>query len=221
MLRISDLDWPRILFTRSAGILLGVAALLSLAAVFINHSNFNFDALSPGRQECLTILGAASAMGFFVLPICMGFFWLKCDSSSKISKTIWFLILLLGFMFGSAVLYYVAVYLPALTKRLQNEGPCEIDIQPTEANESRNRLGPFRRLLLVIWAVVVLPVFLVLSLARIPTLFAGIAAIAFFVWSVIVILEAILHWILSLYRSGVSRSPRSNGSDSSGRKNRD
>ena len=219
MLRVSELNWQRLLFTRNAAIFLGIAAALSLGAVVIIHSDVNLNALSPIRRDALSFIGAASAFGFILLLVSMGFFWLKCDSSRRGTKTVWLLILLIGCPYGSAALYFAVVYLPAFRKR--NVGRYEIDIQPTETCESRNRFGPFRRMLLVVWAVVVLPVVLVLSLARIPALFAEIAAIAFVVWSTIVILEAIFHSILSLYRSGMARSTGTDKSDSSRSRNRE
>ncbi len=221
MLRISELNWPRILFTRNAGIVLGIAAALSMSAVVIIHSDFNLDAFGPLERETLSFIGAASAFGFILLLVCMGFFWLKCDASRRATKTVWFLILLIGLPYGSAALYYAVVYLPALRKGLPTEGSYEIDIQSTEADENRNRLGPFRRLLLVVWAVVVLPVFLVLSLPRISTPFAEIATAAFFVCSAIVIIEAVFHSILSVYRSGMTRSTRTDKPDSSRFKDHD
>ena len=219
MLRISELNWPRILYTRTAAYGLGLAAVLSSCGIVINHSDFR--GLSPFKEQVVSILGAASAFGFVALIICMGFFWLKCDSSSKPWKTFWFLILLIGSLFGSAVLYYVVVYLPAMRKGLSNESSYQIDIQPTETDDGRNRLGPFRRLLLVIWAIVILPVFLVLSLASISSFLAEMAAVAFFVWSSIVVLEAVFHWILSLYRSGMTHSAKPDRPDSSRLKDRD
>jgi NADH:ubiquinone oxidoreductase subunit 3 (subunit A) len=221
MLGISELDWPRVLYTRTAAYLLGLAAVLSSSAVIINHSNFNFDALSPLRQKELSILGAASALGFVALLVCMGFFWLRCDASSKLSKTIWFLILLIGFPFGSTILYYVAVYLPALRNEPQSEAPHEGGFHLAETADNRSRLGPFRRILLVIWGFVVLPVFLVLSLPGISSLFAGIAAVVFCVWSAVVVLEAVFRSILSLYRSGMTHSAKPERPDSSRIKSRD
>jgi hypothetical protein len=220
MLRISDFDWPRLLLTRSAAILLGAAAALSLGAVVIIHSDLNLDSISPIKREVLSVFGAGGAFGFLALLICMSVFWLQCDSSSKALRTFWFVILLVGFPYGSAILYYLIVYLPAFRKGLHGEGSYSADIQPQEP-KGRNRLGPFSRLLLIIWAVILLPVALVLTLPRIPSAFARITAIAFFVWSAIVILDAVLHTIVSLYRSGMSRPASPDSPDSSRPKNRD
>src|ERR1017187_6781173 len=118
--RISELNWPRILFTRSAAILLGIAAILTGCAVFIMHSDIKPESLNSAEGKAIGILGAAGAFGFFALIACMWFFWLRCDSSSKSWRTIWFIILLLGFFYGSAVLYYAIVYLPAVLGRIRN-----------------------------------------------------------------------------------------------------
>jgi small-conductance mechanosensitive channel len=219
--RISELNWLRILFTRSAAILLGIAAILTGCAVLIMHSDIKPESLNPAEETAIGILGAAGAFGFFALLVCMWFFWLRCDSSPKIWRTIWFIILLLGFFYGSAVLYYVIVYLPAVLGRIRNRENTEPDIRPMRSEESPRRIGPFNRLLLVGWGLMVLSIAVVLVLPKPPeAVLASIAAL-FFVCSAVVVLEAMFHAILSLYRSGMSRPTDSDRAKSSRRRNRD
>lgn len=221
MLRISELDWPRVLLTRGAAVLLGIAAALSLSAVVIIHPDLNLNALSPLRPEVLSLIAAASALGFILLLICMGFFWLKCDSSPRYWKTIWFLILLIGFPYGGAALYYVVVYLPAVIRRKPGEHVEDHVDHLSQASRSRERFGPFRKSLLIGWAFLLLPVFAALTIPKTPEFFSGVVAAVFFAWSVIVVLEAVIYFLLSLFRSGMNRRETSDRRGTHGSKNKD
>ena len=204
-MRISQLDWPQILYARKAAILLGVGALLSIPAVFLIHSGTDPDAFGPILRIALQCLGCAGIFGFFGLSISMGFFWLRCDSSSKLNRTIWFVVLLLGFPYGSQIGYYALVYLPAVLKRLnapQNDGTVMVHPQPQGGD---NRLGPFRRNLLMWWGSSLLPMVTILVLPKTMPWFSEAATVFFLLCSAVVALECVAHLFVWLYRSGMSR----------------
>jgi apolipoprotein N-acyltransferase len=221
VLRISQLDWQRILLTRIAAILLGIAAALSVSAIVITNSGVNLDALSPLKRDALSIVGAASAFGFVSLLVCMGFFWLKCDLSPRLDRTIWFVILLLGFAYGSPIAYYAIVYLPAVLRRLRNPQGEETAAESVQVGETHKRIGPFRGTLLVSWGFFLLLVVAVLAFPQSMSHFVAPVAVCFFLSSALVVLEAVFHAITSVYRSGMSRSTRSGRADSSRSKDRD
>jgi hypothetical protein len=204
LLRISQLDWPRILFRRTTAILLGIAAVFSVGAVALIHSNINPNAISPLQNALVGIWGAIGALGFLALLVCMGFFWLKCDDSSRLNRTIWFLILLLGFFYGTPVAYYAIVYLPQALKR--NRDHATSNVVPDEATGDPRRFGPFRRSLLFIWTAPALAVFTVLILPKSVQVLTALVAIVFVICSAAVAIESIFHLVLSVYRSGIRRS---------------
>lgn len=206
--RVSQLDWPRILVTRTAAALLGISAALSVCALAIMHSDTNLNALSSLKRDVPSIIGAASAFGFISLIICMAFFWLRCDSSSRSWRTIWFLVLLFGSLYGSAVPYYAFVYLPAVFRQLRNPGDESSDASSAKPDVDQRRIGPFHRILLFGWGFFLIPVIAILVFTRISSKLTEIIAIAFFLGSAIVISESVFHAILSLYRSGMSRPPK-------------
>jgi hypothetical protein len=220
MLRISDFDWPRVLYTRTAAILLGIAALFSILAVIITHSNVDPSKLSPEMSEAVSWAGAAAAFGFFPLLICMGFFWLRCDESSKVNRTIWFVLLLVGFAYGTQIAYYAIVYLPAVLRRVRDHEIEAPAAEPLQAAEDGHRIGPFSRALFIGWVVLLLPVIGTVVLPRVASPHTELIAAIFLLGSLLVIAESILHFIVSLYRSGISRPNGSGSRISSHRKHR-
>ncbi len=209
MFLLSQLNWPRILFTRCAVVLLGLAAALSVVALAVIHSDIEIDSLSPLKREALSITGAAGAFGLIGLIVCMGFFWLRCDSSSKPIRALWFVLLLFGFAYGSQIAYFAIVYLPAVMRRLRNPEGEEDTVPQPHTEEARKRIGPFRRVLVVGWAFLLLPVAAAVSLPKIMSPFVGPIAVFFFLWSALVAVESIAYAVVSLYQSGMSRPPSS------------
>jgi uncharacterized BrkB/YihY/UPF0761 family membrane protein len=63
----------------------------------------------------LAIGGAAIAVSAFFLWGGMWKYWIVCDSSSQLSRRVWFVVLIIGLWYG-AVLYYLFVYLPDVQK---------------------------------------------------------------------------------------------------------
>jgi len=214
MLLLSQLNWPRVLFNRSAAILLGCAAVISIATLVLLHFYFDPDKLDALNQVAVSVAGALGVLGLFSLYVCMGYFWLKCDSSSKPIRALWFVLLLLGFAYGTPIAYYIVAYLPAVIKRLRNPG-FEEEPVPAWREDQTKRIGPFRRVLLVGWCLLIVPVALVVALPKVPTFFQGSTAVVFFLWSAVVIIESLVHAVASLFRSGMSRPSNSDRSDSS------
>ncbi|HEV2135338.1 MAG TPA: hypothetical protein VGR47_13975 [Terracidiphilus sp.] len=221
--RISELDWPRLLYTRKAAILLGIGAVLSVAILVIIHSNVDEGKLSPLADIAFTAVAAVSPAGFFALLVCMAFFWLRCDSSSKAWRTMWFFALLFGFAFGSAVAYYALVYLPALKKRLRHpeQGAGEFD-EPLKLQKENGRIGPFSRAFLIAWGVGLVPIAVVLFLPNpLPDRLLMPTFIVSFLLCTAAMLEAIFHTCIFFYRSGMSRPAAVGQLDSPGAKDRD
>jgi hypothetical protein len=185
------------------------------------HSDLDPAKLGHAQSEMLSIAGAAGVFGFIPLLVCMGAFWLKCDVSSRLNRTIWFGVLLAGFAYGSLVAYYAVVYLPAVMRRLRNPKSEEPATETLRIEANSKRMGPFSRALLIVWGFVLAPVAVVLALPRATSgpLFA--VAASFFLWSAFVILEAALYAVFSVYRSGINRTARSDGEESTSRRRRD
>lgn len=205
MWQLAQLNWSRILFTRIAAVLLGIASAFAVPAVAIIHSDTDLDKLSPVTQEALSITSAAGAFGFIALLICMGFFWLRCDPSPRQWRAVWFVILLAGFAFGSPIVYYLLVYLPAVRKRLRNPGHVSQETQMPEQPSTR-RIGPFSHSFLFVWLVLLLPVAVALIFPRIMSHPLGpFATVCFGLWSCVVALEGVIHTITSIFRTGMRR----------------
>jgi len=114
------LDYDLLFFRWKTAALLGVATVLSLAAIVLRYTEINFNALSRPALVGMSLLGAAVAFGGFSLLVGMWFFWVKCDTSPKWQRAVWFVLLLFGFFYG-AVLYYFVVYLPEVKRALSTE----------------------------------------------------------------------------------------------------
>jgi hypothetical protein len=82
------------------------------------------------------------------------------------------------------------------------------DIEYPAVEEGLSRLGPFRRSFLIGWGFWVLAVLAVVALPKTTQILTALVAVGFFLWSTVVIVESFLHFILSVYRSGMRRPPR-------------
>lgn len=67
-----------------------------------------------------TVLVLVGVPALFFLWLGMWRYWVRLDDSSVWAKRAWFLILLIGFWWGS-FLYYFCVYLPQLFRRRREE----------------------------------------------------------------------------------------------------
>jgi hypothetical protein len=68
-----------------------------------------------------TLLGMLGVVGCVALWLGMWSYWLRFDCSKAFVKRLWFLILVIGFSFGS-VLYFFFVYIPQVTRRIKVNG---------------------------------------------------------------------------------------------------
>jgi hypothetical protein len=62
------------------------------------------------------ILGVVGPVGLFFLWLGMWRYWVRLDDSRRWVKQVWFVVLLIGFWWGS-VLYFFLVYLPRMIRR--------------------------------------------------------------------------------------------------------
>ena len=62
------------------------------------------------------ILGVVGPLGLFFLWLGMWRYWVRLDDSKRWVKRVWFVVLLVGFWWGS-VLYLFLVYLPRMIRR--------------------------------------------------------------------------------------------------------
>jgi hypothetical protein len=68
----------------------------------------------------ITVIGMAATVGLFFIWLGMWFYWARLDGSEAWRKTLWFLVLLVGFCLGST-LYFLFVYLPQAMRRAKPE----------------------------------------------------------------------------------------------------
>lgn len=208
MFWVSQLDWPRILYERTTAILLGLAAVFSIPALFLIHANVDPSATSSAKGEVVSLVGAVGAFGFIALLIGMGFFWLRCDDSSRLNKTIWFVILAIGYFYGTPVAYYCIVYLPAVIRRHRFPEAIQIEDESQEPETELNRFGPFNRTLLMGWFFVALAAIATLAMPGSMPGLSAIVAVIFLICSAAVVFECLFHFVASLYRTGMRRSAR-------------
>jgi hypothetical protein len=205
MFRISQLDWPRILFTRRAAILLGLAAALSGCGLAIIHSDVNIEALDPLERDVLSIAGAVGAFGIVFLFVCMGFFWFRCDISTRLSRTVWFVLLLLGWAYGSQIMYYALVYLPAVIKRLRIPERETHVIETHQLAGDRRSIGPFGWILIAGWALLFLTVAAFFAFPKPMSQIFRPVADFFVLWPASLLVGTGAYAIILIFRAGMKR----------------
>ena len=208
MFRISQLDWPRILYKRTTAILLGLAAVFSIPTLFFIHTNIDPGSLSPLKSEMVSTVGAVGAFGYVTLLICMGFFWLRCDESGKLNKTVWFVILAIGCSYGTPVAYYGIVYLPAVLRRHRFPEAFRAEDELQEPEADLGRFGPFSRNLMIGWLFVALAMIAYVALPGSTPEVSAVAAIVFFICCAAIVFESMFHFVASIYRTGMKRAAR-------------
>ena len=100
----------------------GKALFLSATCVIALTLEFNLDTsrAAPWQNTLWDILGIVEALGILFLWLGMWRYWSRVDDSKHSAKRLWFLVLLIGFWWGS-VLYYFLSYLPQMVRRRKAE----------------------------------------------------------------------------------------------------
>ena len=106
-------DW---LITQRAAKLFLVSTLLVLAVTPILLGRINTQTMSFWARLPWGILGVLGSVALFFLWFGMWRYWARVDNSSRWVKRIWFLLLLVGFWWGSC-LYCLFLYLPQVFRR--------------------------------------------------------------------------------------------------------
>lgn len=104
------------LITRKAAKLFLVSAffVLALTPVFLGMIDTN--KLSFWKRLPWGILGVLGPIALFFLWFGMWRYWARIDNATEWAKRVWFLVLLIGFWWGSC-LYCFFVYLPQVFRR--------------------------------------------------------------------------------------------------------
>jgi len=199
-LRLRKLDWPRILFTRSAPYLLGAAAVLNIWLVILIYVEPS--PASSVENFFFGIGGAAAAVGFFALLVPMWFFWLRCDHQPRWRKAVWFFLLLLGFSFG-AIPYYLAVYLPAVRRR--REGISDPMVQVRTGASKIAKIGPFGKALIACWALLFLTVAAGFTFPKGMSYVLHPIAEYFVLWPVTLLIATFVYGVGLALRTGLRR----------------
>lgn len=118
---ISQRESDILLFNRTASIVFGISAVLTVFGIYISLSGLHWWTRSHLRWEVISYAAVAAALGSITLFVGMCLFWIKSDNSSKRTRIAWFVVLLLGLACG-AVPYYLFVYVPALKQRSRGLG---------------------------------------------------------------------------------------------------
>jgi hypothetical protein len=164
------------------------------------------DSLNPRFLWGLSVLAAFGEFGLVALTVCMGFFWLRCDPSAKVWRATWFVILLIGFAYGSPIAYYLLIYLPAARKNLRTGSIDETDHLSDFENRDQKRIGPFNTTLLFAWSILSVPMVASFAFPKLlANTFGLVEVILFTLCSFAVGIESMVHCLYSVFRSGMRR----------------
>lgn len=94
-------------------------SVLSVIALTLEY-NLDISAASYWQHQLWDALGVLEAISILFLWLGMWRYWTRIDDSNRSAKRLWFLVLLIGFWWGSA-LYYFLVYLPQTVRRRRVE----------------------------------------------------------------------------------------------------
>jgi hypothetical protein len=108
------------LVTRQAAKLFAVSAVLVLALLSLLFISKDTAQMSFGERLPLGILGVLGPIAAFFLWFGMWRYWVRLDRSTRMTKRMWFVVLLLGLWWGSC-LYCFFVYLPQVYRRARAE----------------------------------------------------------------------------------------------------
>jgi hypothetical protein len=106
-------DW---LITRQAARLFVVSTLLVLALTPVFLGKIDTQTMPFWTRLPWGILGILGPIALFFLWFGMWRYWVRIDNSSVWIKRMWFVVLLVGFWWGSC-LYCLLVYLPQVLRR--------------------------------------------------------------------------------------------------------
>jgi hypothetical protein len=114
-------DW---FYTKLAAFLFATSATIVVIVVALDeflHGAFgNPSSYSTSEEVTYTTVLMLWAISNLIIIVGMFRFWVACDKSRPITRRIWFVIMVVGFVrlgVGAAV-YCFVVYLPRITKRL-------------------------------------------------------------------------------------------------------
>jgi hypothetical protein len=105
----------RWLVARPTAITFGLSSFIIIIGSIVLFRGLGLESKDRVIQVLLAIGGAAIAVSAFFLWGGMWKYWIVCDSSSQLSRRVWFVVLIIGLWYG-AVLYYLFVYLPDVQK---------------------------------------------------------------------------------------------------------
>ena len=91
---------------------IGAIFVIALTACY----NLDLSNLSGWLANVRDVVGGIAAIEILSLYWCMWAYWTRIDDSRRSVKRLWFAILLIGVIWGSA-LYYFSVYLPQVLRR--------------------------------------------------------------------------------------------------------
>jgi hypothetical protein len=106
-------DW---IVSRQAARLFLVSVPFILALTPFLFGWVNFTRMTIWMQIAGGVVGVTGPIASFFLWLGMWRYWMRLDRSKALRKRMWFVILLIGFEYGS-VLYYFCVYRPQVISR--------------------------------------------------------------------------------------------------------
>lgn len=109
------------LISRRTSALFFLSAILVLGLTPVFMGQVDTTNMSFWHRVPWGLLGVLGPVGLFFLWFGMWRYWIRLDRSTPWLKRTWFLVLLLGFWWGS-VLYYFAVYVPQVLSKQKTEG---------------------------------------------------------------------------------------------------